>query len=76
VDDKGKRRESQPSMKVAAAAAAERDAKLRTMFVVVPPGEENKRVTCPICQEQLKSEFMEDDEEWVWKNATKVKDKV
>ncbi|KAI0068792.1 hypothetical protein BV25DRAFT_1874001 [Artomyces pyxidatus] len=59
---------------VAAAEAAKRDAELRAQFVVVPPGDEAKHVACPICQETLKSEFNEDDEEWVWKNAVKADD--
>jgi hypothetical protein len=59
-----------------AVAAAEKEAKLRESFVVVPPGDEAKTVVCPICKEALKSEFLEDDEEWVWKNAKEVKGKV
>ena len=42
---------------------------LRAQFVVVPPGDEAKSISCPICKENMKSEFMEDDEEWVWRNA-------
>ncbi|KAF8328552.1 uncharacterized protein EI90DRAFT_2974317 [Cantharellus anzutake] len=64
------------SAKAAAAAAAERLSKLNAMYVVVPPGDESKSVTCPICRETLKSEFLEEDEEWVWKNAVQVKGKV
>lgn len=33
-------------------------------------------MSCPICKETLKSEFLEDDEEWVWKNATRKDDRV
>ena len=61
---------------VAAEEAAKRDAELRAMFVVVPPGDEAKPISCPICKEPLKSEFMEDDEEWVWRNAVKKDDRV
>jgi pre-mRNA cleavage complex 2 protein Pcf11 len=60
----------------AAAEAAKADAELRAMFVVVPPGDEAKTLSCPICKETLKSEFLEDDEEWVWKNAVKKDDRV
>jgi hypothetical protein len=66
-------------MNAKAAAAAEvlkRDAELRALFVVVPPGDEAKPISCPICKESLKSEFLEDDEEWVWKNAIMKDDKV
>ena len=49
---------------------------LRAQFVVVPPGDEAKSISCPICKENMKSEFMEDDEEWVWRNAVMKDDKV
>lgn len=54
----------------------EREAALRASTVVVPPGDEAKSISCPVCKELLKSEFLEEDEEWVWKNAIRVKDKV
>ena len=78
VDIKGKGRADAPfSMKAAAAAdAAKVDAELRALYVVVPPGDEAKSISCPICKEHLKAEFMEDDEEWVWRNAVKKDDKV
>jgi pre-mRNA cleavage complex 2 protein Pcf11 len=66
-------------MNAKAAAAAEmlkRDTELRALFVVVPPGDEAKPISCPICKETLKSEFLEDDEDWVWKNAIMKDDKV
>jgi pre-mRNA cleavage complex 2 protein Pcf11 len=61
---------------VASAESAKRDAEIRARFVVVPPGDEAKHVTCPICKEAFKSEFNEEDEEWIWKNALRVDDKV
>jgi pre-mRNA cleavage complex 2 protein Pcf11 len=61
---------------VASAESAKRDAEIRARFVVVPPGDEAKHVTCPICKEAFKSEFNEEDEEWIWKNALKVDDKI
>ena len=79
VDVKGKGRADGPRMNAKAVAAAEavkREADLRAMFVVVPPGDEAKPISCPICKEPLKSEFMEDDEEWVWRNAVKKDDRV
>ncbi|KAL0949436.1 hypothetical protein HGRIS_009494 [Hohenbuehelia grisea] len=72
-DIKGKGREdgARPLNSKAAAAAevAQREAELRAQYVVVPPGDEAKTISCPICKESLKSEFLEDDEDWVWKNA-------
>ncbi|KAI0952130.1 hypothetical protein AcV7_008030 [Taiwanofungus camphoratus] len=59
-----------------AAEAAKREAELRALYVVVPPGDEAKPISCPICKEPLKSEFLEDDEEWVWRNAVKKDDKI
>ncbi|KAI0269112.1 hypothetical protein BC834DRAFT_864802 [Gloeopeniophorella convolvens] len=61
---------------VAAAESAKRDAELRARAVVVPPGDEAKHIACPICKEAFKSEFNEDDEEWVWKNALKFDNKI
>lgn len=55
---------------------AQRDAELRAQFVVVPPGDEAKSISCPICKETIKAEFLEDDEEWVWRNAVKKEDRV
>ncbi|THH02751.1 hypothetical protein EW026_g162 [Hermanssonia centrifuga] len=79
VDVKGKSRADGSRMNakaVAAAEAAKHDAELRAMFVVVPPGDEAKSIACPICKETLKSEFLEDDEEWVWRNAVKKDDRI
>jgi pre-mRNA cleavage complex 2 protein Pcf11 len=60
----------------AAAEAAKREAELRAQYVVVPAGDEAKPISCPICKETLKSEFLEDEEEWVWKNAVKKDERV
>jgi pre-mRNA cleavage complex 2 protein Pcf11 len=79
-DVKGKGREdgSKPynARAIAAEEAAKRDAELRAQFVVVPPGDEAQSLSCPICKELLEPEFLEDDEDWVWKNAIKKEDKV
>lgn len=58
------------------AECAKHEAQLRAQFVVVPPGAEARVISCPICKETLKSEFLEEDEEWVWRNAVKKDDKV
>ncbi|QRV87969.1 CID (CTD-interacting domain) domain protein [Ceratobasidium sp. AG-Ba] len=68
--------ESTTTVKAQAAAAAEHQAKLRDSFVIIPPGEEAKAAVCPICKESIKSEYLEDEEEWVWRNALRVKDQV
>ncbi|KAG5648963.1 hypothetical protein DXG03_000312 [Asterophora parasitica] len=60
----------------AAAEVAKRDAELRAMFVVVPNGAEAVPVSCPICKETLNSEFFEDTEDWVWKNAVMKDERV
>ncbi|KAI0771561.1 hypothetical protein BD413DRAFT_549604 [Trametes elegans] len=79
VDIKGKGRADGRTISSKAAAAeeaAKREAELRAMYVVVPPGDEAKPISCPICKELLKSEFLEDDEEWVWRNAVKKDDRI
>lgn len=68
--------ESVTTVKAQAAAAEERLAKLRASYVVVPPGEEAKPALCPICKESIKSEYLEDDEEWVWRNAVNIKSQI
>ncbi|KAF6762321.1 hypothetical protein DFP72DRAFT_878535 [Ephemerocybe angulata] len=52
------------------------EAELRRQFVVVPAGDEAKFLSCPICKENIKTEFLEDDEEWVWRNAILKDNKV
>ena len=59
---------------VAAEEVAKRDAESQAQYVVVPPGDEAKSLSCPICKELLKSEFLEEDKDWV--NAIKKEDKV
>ncbi|PBK59507.1 hypothetical protein ARMSODRAFT_899170 [Armillaria solidipes] len=71
-DIKGKGCDATRHLNPRAAAAAEkiqREAELQQLFVVVPLGHESELISCPICKESLISEFLEDDEEWVWKNA-------
>ncbi|KAG8734824.1 hypothetical protein FRC12_018342, partial [Ceratobasidium sp. 428] len=68
--------ESTTTVKAQAAAAAEHQAKLRASFVIIPPGEEAKPAVCPICKESIKSEYLEDEEEWVWRNAVNAKGQV
>ncbi|KAF7301768.1 CID domain-containing protein [Mycena indigotica] len=78
-DVKGKGREGDRPINAkaaAAAATAKRDAELRAQYVVVPRGEEATAVSCPICKEQFKTEFLDDDEEWVWRNAVSKEERV
>lgn len=60
----------------AAAAAREKENRLKDAYVVIPLGNEAKTVTCPICKEVLNPEFMEEEEEWVFKNAIDVNGKI
>ncbi|KIJ56625.1 hypothetical protein M422DRAFT_22777 [Sphaerobolus stellatus SS14] len=75
VDIKGKGRADGHNTKVSA-GAAEEEAKLRQSHVLVPPGDETKVIQCPICKETLKPEFLEDDEDWAWKNAVRVQGRI
>jgi pre-mRNA cleavage complex 2 protein Pcf11 len=45
----------------AAAVIVQRDAELRALYVIVPLGNEAKPVLCPICEETIKSEFIDED---------------
>ncbi|KAI5993682.1 hypothetical protein EDC04DRAFT_2872651 [Pisolithus marmoratus] len=54
----------------------QRDAELRAQFVVVPPGDKAKSIYCLICKETMKSEFLEDDEDWVRRDAVRKDDNV
>ncbi|KIY67934.1 hypothetical protein CYLTODRAFT_422057 [Cylindrobasidium torrendii FP15055 ss-10] len=68
-----------PRISAAAAEVADRKkrhADLQAQTVVVPPGDEAKSLACPICKETMTSEFLEDDEDWVWRNATVKEGKV
>lgn len=81
VDLKGKGRETTANNDKVTAAhvsteAIKRNDALRASVVVVPPGDEAKTIYCPVCKEPLKSDFQEDEEEWIWRNAVQVKDKV
>lgn len=49
---------------------------VRATFVVVPAGEETKSMRCPVCKEAIRSEFWEEEEEWVWRGVVRVKDKI
>jgi len=60
----------------AVAAAQEKETRLKNAYVVIPLGDEAKTVTCPICKEVLNPEFLEEEEEWVYKNATEVKSRI
>ncbi|KAG9032954.1 hypothetical protein FRB95_000702 [Tulasnella sp. JGI-2019a] len=74
-NDKGKGRALSPSGGVKV-NAEEREAKLRASYVVVPPGDEAKSIKCPICKEGMQTEFLEEDEDWVWRNAVSIKGKI
>ncbi|KAG6336856.1 hypothetical protein ID866_2252 [Astraeus odoratus] len=77
VDMKGKgRSDGSRSFGKKTVEVAQRDAELRAQFVVVPPGDEAKSISCPICKETMKAEFLEEDEEWVWRNAVKKDDRI
>jgi pre-mRNA cleavage complex 2 protein Pcf11 len=77
VKGKGREESTRPyNARLAAEEVAKREAELQAQYVVVPPGDEARALSCPICKEPLKTEFLEDVEEWVWKNATKKDDKV
>ncbi|KAF8663446.1 hypothetical protein AX16_001016 [Volvariella volvacea WC 439] len=76
TDVKGKGRADGNRSVNSKADMVKRDAELRAQYVIVPPGDEAKQIACPICKELLKSEFLEDEEEWVWRNAIRKDERV
>jgi len=60
----------------AAVAAQEKESRLKNAYVVIPVGDEAKTVTCPICKEMLNPEFLEEEEEWVYKNAIEINGRI
>lgn len=59
---------------VAMTPAQEAELKAATNAFVVAPSDDPGVATkpCPICKELFKSEWSEEEEEWIWKNAIKV----
>ncbi|KAI6002504.1 hypothetical protein EDC04DRAFT_2972471 [Pisolithus marmoratus] len=55
---------------------AQQDAELRAQFVVVLPGDKAKSIYCLICKETMKSKFLEDDKDWVWRDAVRKDDNI
>lgn len=74
VDNKGKGPET--SIPSNEKKNIQSDAELRSSFVVVPPDDEAKPISCPICKERIKTEFSEDDKGWIWRNAILKDEKV
>ena len=75
-DAKGDAHQSRINGKTSEPTKEDREAKLRASIVVIPANDAAKSVSCPVCKETIQPEFMEDEEEWVWRNAVRVKDKV
>jgi hypothetical protein len=63
--------------KAAAAAQQQRnnEEELRKKWVTMPPNPAGKK-QCPICKEEFVDEFVQDEEEWIWRNCVKVKNSV
>jgi pre-mRNA cleavage complex 2 protein Pcf11 len=55
---------------------AERIAALQKKWVRVPTDTIKASQPCPICKEAFKGEWSEEEEEWVWKNAMEISNKV
>ena len=59
-----------------AAGDVAREQELRNKFsksiVVVPTDAEVSARACPICKEKFQSVWSEEEEEWIWQNATEV----
>ena len=48
--------------------------KFAKSFVIAPTEPDLASKPCPICKEAFKSQWSEDEEEWIWLNAIKVDD--
>jgi len=55
---------------------AERLAALKRKWVRAPSDPVKAKIPCPVCKEQFKSEWNEDEEEWVFMNAIEVGSQV
>lgn len=59
--------------------SAQQEAELKEatdMWIVAPTDSEKTNEPCPICKEKFVSEWSEDEEEWIWKNARKVDEEI
>ncbi|TRM66435.1 hypothetical protein BD626DRAFT_487743 [Schizophyllum amplum] len=70
VDPKGKQRALHHEYETKL-AEQRRIEELQKLHVIIPVGDETKPLTCPVCYDAFKTEFLEDEEEWVWTNAMK-----
>jgi hypothetical protein len=62
--------------KVDAAAIAKKREELQSAWIPVPSDPTKAALPCPICKEKFISEFNEDEEEWIWKNAVEADGQV
>ncbi|ANB11560.1 Pcf11p [Sugiyamaella lignohabitans] len=49
---------------------------LRNRKVIAPSDKRLAALPCPICQEKFNSVWDDDEEEWVWKNAMRVQNRI
>ncbi|KAI6044631.1 hypothetical protein EDC04DRAFT_2936257 [Pisolithus marmoratus] len=62
------------SLEMSRIGPGKRDAELHAQFVVVLSGDKAKSIYCLICKEIMKSKFLEDDEDWVWRDVVRKDD--
>jgi pre-mRNA cleavage complex 2 protein Pcf11 len=62
--------------KVDAAFVARQRAELQNSWIPVPSDPARAALPCPICKEKFVSEYNEDEEEWIWKNAIEADGQV
>ncbi|KAG0647902.1 pcf11 [Hyphodiscus hymeniophilus] len=58
------------------AGATATDQKLKAIFLPVPADLQLRNVPCPICQEQFKQQYLDDEQDFVWMDAIKVGEKI
>lgn len=64
------------AVKLDAAGQARRTRELQESWVSVPSSSSKAALPCPICKEKFVSEYNEDEEEWVWRNAVEADGQV
>lgn len=64
------------ALKVDPVTIAKRREELSNAWIPVPSDPSKAALPCPICKEKFISEYNEDEEEWIWKNAIQVEGQI
>lgn len=56
----------------AAASSAAKSSGPKIQYIPVPEDGDNTNTVCPICQEKFVTKWLDEAQEWVWTDATRV----